>query len=74
MPRAWGKMQELSWPQTLWILTGGLVVLAVVAGLADHRRNKRANLDAVGFVPWPFLQFAALMGALIVASLALHQG
>lgn len=70
MPRLWGKMQE---PSSLWIVAGGLVVLAVVTGLADHRRNKRANLDAVGFVPWPFLQFAALMGALIVASLALHQ-
>lgn len=70
LPCLRGKMQEAL---SLWIVAGGLIVLAVIAGLADYRRNKRANLDAVGFVPWPFLQFAALMGALIVASLALHQ-
>jgi hypothetical protein len=47
------------------------LVLAVVAGVLDHRRNRRRDLDRVGWAPWSFLQIAAAFGALVAAALAL---
>lgn len=47
-------------------------MLAVIAGFADRRRQKRTDFDAVGILPWPFIQLMALLAALVCASLALH--
>ena len=55
----------------LWTLAGMLLVLAVVAGLAEHRRTRRRNLDQPGWVPWVLIQVLAGMGAVIAAVLAL---
>ena len=30
----------------------GFVLLAVIAGFAEHRRTKRARIESVGWVPW----------------------
>ena len=62
-------MQEQTWG-----LAGALLGLAVVAGFAEHRRRKRVDMDKVGWVPWPLIQFLALIGALIAMSVAVHLG
>ena len=54
----------------LWILAGAAALLAVVSGIADWRRERRRELDRVGWVPWGFLQFAGLLGAVVAAALA----
>jgi len=41
-------------------------VLALVAWLGDHRRRKRKDLDAVGFVDWTTLFFIALLAACLL--------
>ena len=56
----------------LWATAGGLVILAVVSGFADHRRRGRVNLDQAGFMPWPLIQILSLIGALMCAFVALH--
>ncbi|HEX8214042.1 MAG TPA: hypothetical protein VF582_01060 [Allosphingosinicella sp.] len=52
------------------MLAGVAAVVAVVAGIADWRRDRRRDVDRVGWVPWGFLQFAGLLGAVVAAALA----
>jgi hypothetical protein len=56
----------------LWLGAAGAAVIAVVSGLAEHRRRKRKRLDSVGFMPWQFIQVMAMLAVAILASLALH--
>ena len=46
----------------LWGVDGAALVLVLVAGLAESRRNKRRSLDAPGWVPWRRLQVAGSSG------------
>lgn len=58
----------------LWSGAGASLVLAIVAAVADRRRNARRNLDAPGWMPWSFLQVAGLLGVLVCAALAVKTG
>jgi acyl-CoA synthetase (AMP-forming)/AMP-acid ligase II len=53
-------------------LIGGLLALAVavVAWLGDHRRARRKNPDAVGFMPWTTVFFFALFAACLLLGVA----
>ncbi len=55
-----------------WTATGGFALLAALASLADRRRCHRADLDRVGWVPWPLVLIIALLGAAICAAFALR--
>lgn len=54
------------------LLTIGLVAAAVAgaAWIADRRRVRRSDLDAVGWVPWTGLFFASLIVACVTLGLA----
>ena len=54
-----------------WGASAIAVIVAGVAILADRRRNRRSNLDAVGFMPWPLILVLALMVAAVAAAIAL---
>jgi hypothetical protein len=59
-------------PQTLlWCAAAVLALLAAYAALAEHRRNKRRDLDRVGLVPWNLIQVLAFLGAMAAAALAI---
>ena len=52
------------------LAAGGAALLAAVAWLADRRRARRSDPDAVGFMPWTtlffwsaFVAFLALVAA-----------
>ena len=47
------------------------MVLTVVAGVAESRRNRRGDLDRTGWVPWRGVQVMALFGVVIFSILAL---
>ena len=46
------------------------VALAIIAWLADRRRMRRSDPDAVGFLPWRDVFFWALLAACILLGLA----
>jgi hypothetical protein len=54
----------------LWFVAGGLLLLAVGAAWAEHRRGRRRDLDRVGWVPWNLVQILAFLGAVIAVALA----
>ena len=57
-----------------WWAEGAALLLVVVAGFAEHRRNRRERLDAIGWVPWRGIQVAAVFAMLAVLILALKLG
>ena len=57
----------------LWIMAGVSAAVAGIAALADRRRAHRTRLDAVGWMPWPFILLMAMMIAAICTALALKE-
>ena len=60
-------MQAQHWT---WIAGGAALLLAIVAGVADHRRQRREALDDIGWVPWRGIQVAAVFCCLAAVILA----
>lgn len=58
--------------QQLWASAVAAILLAVLSGLAEHRRRKRRWLDRVGFMPWALIQVLSMLSAAVLVSLALH--
>ncbi|MBL0924869.1 MAG: hypothetical protein IBJ12_10450 [Sphingomonadaceae bacterium] len=56
----------------LW--TGAAIlsaVVVVISSLADRRRNRRRNIDAVGFMPWTAITVLSVLATVVAAALAL---
>lgn len=56
----------------LWIVAAIALALAILAALADRRRQRRRNLDRVGWVPWPVIQILTMIAAAVAAAFALR--
>lgn len=56
----------------MWIAVGIWVAVAAASGLAEWRRERRADLDQVGWMPWTFIQVMALLGAVVTAAFAIR--
>jgi hypothetical protein len=54
-----------------WSADGMALAMAVLAGVAESRRNRRRNLDDTGWVPWRGIQAAAFFAVLGLTILAL---
>ena len=57
-----------------WGADGAALALVVVAGVAEHRRQHRRNLDATGWVPWRGLQAAGFFALLAFTVIAVKLG
>ncbi|MEA3018138.1 MAG: hypothetical protein QOI38_2860 [Sphingomonadales bacterium] len=55
-----------------WWAAGTAAAVAVLAGLADWARNRRRNLDRVGWVPWQLICVLAFFAAIGLGALALN--
>lgn len=64
-------MDDLTADQMLWLISGLLLMVALLAAFAEHRRKNRRDLDRVGLMPWNFIQVIAFLCAVIAAVLAL---
>jgi hypothetical protein len=49
------------------------LVLAAVARLADRRRMRRSDPDAVGFMPWTTVFFWACLAAVLLLALGVGE-
>lgn len=58
--------------QQLWSGAVAALLLAVVSGVGESRRRKRRDPDRVGLMPWAMLQVMAVLGAVILVSVALN--
>ncbi|MEQ1547716.1 MAG: hypothetical protein ABL918_03590 [Chakrabartia sp.] len=56
---------------TLWGVCIGALIIAGIASFAERRRNKRADLDKVGFMPWPLIMILAMLSSAVCAAYAL---
>ena len=45
------------------------VLIAIFATIFERRRNKRRDLERVGFMPWPFITMMSLLMATIFIGL-----
>lgn len=61
-----------SMQQQLWGGAAVAALVAVISGVSEHRRQRRRDLDRVGFMPWTLIQVLAMLAAMILASLAIH--
>ena len=48
------------------------LALAVIAGLGERRRRRRADPDAVGFMPWRTIAFWAMLVGLCAGLIAIR--
>jgi hypothetical protein len=62
---------EITTQQLLWALAGTALLVAACAAWAEHRRNRRRDLDRPGIVPWNLIQVLAFLAVLASAGLAL---
>ena len=59
-----------------WLIgaDGAALALAVVAGIAESRRNRRRSLDRPGWVPWRGLQVTAVFAIIAFTIWAVKLG
>ncbi len=60
-------MRDAGW----WALAGAAALIALLSGLAEHRRSRRRDLDRPGWMPWTLLQILAALSAVLALALAL---
>ena len=58
----------------LWGADGAALALVLVAAVADHRRQRRRDLDATGWMPWRGLQVLGIFALIAITMIALKAG
>jgi hypothetical protein len=56
----------------LWTAAAASGALAVAATAAEWLRNRRKQLDSVGWMPWQGISMFAFLAAIVLAALALR--
>jgi hypothetical protein len=49
------------------------MILATVAWIGDYRRQRRADIERVGFMPWIAIFFLAFMVAVLLLAFTVRQ-
>ncbi len=53
------------------IVAAGAAALTAISVLAERRRMRRSNIEAVGWVPWPLVTILGSIATLFAAALAI---
>jgi hypothetical protein len=65
-------MAAIFWDDHLWLgaaMVSGVIVL--VSSVADRKRNRRTNIEDVGFMPWTAITVFSVLATVIAAALAI---
>jgi hypothetical protein len=62
---------EFSDAQFWWIVAGSAAAVILISAVADHRRQKRNNVNDVGFMPWTGITVFAVLVALMATAVAI---
>lgn len=54
------------------MVAASAAAVTALSAFADHRRRNRADIDRVGFMPWPIISLASVMIALFALALAIR--
>ncbi len=57
---------------TFWLGAAGWAALGLLAIWGDRRRHARADLDRVGWVPWPLVLIVAMIGAALCVAMGIR--
>lgn len=60
----------MSIPEWLWGADGAALALMLVAGVAEHRRHHRRDVNGYGWMPWRGLQTAGFFALVIFTMIA----
>jgi hypothetical protein len=63
---------EMTTQAMLWTAAGCAGSVAVFATGAEWLRNRRRNLDSVGWMPWQGISLFAFLGAVVLVALAMR--
>jgi ElaB/YqjD/DUF883 family membrane-anchored ribosome-binding protein len=67
-----GFMEKFVWQDHFWTAVAvALAIVVVISSLADRRRHKRTDIEAVGFVPWTLITVLSVLGTVLSAALAI---
>jgi hypothetical protein len=65
----------LYWSNHFWTAMAVLsAVIVVVSSLADRRRYRRSNIEAVGFMPWTAITVMSVLATVLSIALAIKSG
>ena len=53
------------------MVAAGAAALTAISVLAERRRMRRSNIEAVGWVPWPLVTILGSIATLFAAALAI---
>ena len=63
------------WSNHFWTAMAVLsAVIVVVSSLADRRRYRRSNIEAVGFMPWAMITMLSVLTTVLSIALAIKLG
>ena len=54
------------------MIAGAAAVLTALSGWAEHRRLRRRDIEAVGFMPWGLLTVLGVIGTLFAVAFAIQ--
>jgi hypothetical protein len=67
--------QSLTSGENIWVgLTALSTAIVFFSSIADRRRNRRTDINAVGFMPWTLITVMSLLAAVVSAALAIKAG
>lgn len=69
------NFSDAFWTEHIW--TGMAAIAAavvVISSVADRRRQKRTNIEDVGFMPWTLMTILAMLLTVVAAALAIKTG
>lgn len=70
--RAMAILSTLFWSNHFWAGMSALSgVMVLVSSIADRRRNRRTNINAVGFMPWTAITVFSVLATVVAAALAI---